>query len=62
MFVWRPTDGDGVKLLVEPHLRLLAQDWEPRSTGGQAVRKRAAPLHGRQRLHRPHLPLHAAHG
>jgi hypothetical protein len=58
MWVWRPTDGDGVKLFVEPHVEMLAQEWEPRDSRDPTKgRRRRTPRHH----HHLHLRLHAAH-
>jgi hypothetical protein len=62
MYVWRPTDWDEMKLFVQPHVEMLAEQWRPRMANERPDTEPRHHLHIRPRHHHHfHLPLHAAH-
>lgn len=61
--VFRPTDGADLKLFVEPHVEILAQEWShpsPADSAGSKRRHHHLHLPSRHRRHH-HFRLHAAH-
>lgn len=60
--VFRSTDGADLKLFVEPHVEILAQEWSHPTPTESAGSKRQHHLHlPSRRHHHHHLRIHAAH-
>jgi hypothetical protein len=57
--VWRPIDGKGATLFVEPRVQMLAEAWGPRVSDERPRAERRPGTH--RRHHHFHLRLHPAH-